>query len=216
MGAVRISVPSKARLGARLVITIFLAVIVFGLALLGYGIYLRRSAQRLIREASEVRSVADVTRGMPSWRRMARRYEETASPDGLSRSHLFQLENGLLSVLHLVPSTGLSLQVVVRSGDLRQVLLGMYTSKSSVWIQEEFSASAAADHPSANVWQDKPEKPEKSIVTVSHKMTQSIREKVFALNAGCLVRPHGCGSAEEILPTLPSLQHAATSKVTTR
>ena len=56
---------------------------------------------------------------------------------------LLRVGNGLLSRLDLIPNTGALLQITTFSGQLDQLLVGLYTDKSSVWVQEDFSGKGS-------------------------------------------------------------------------
>ncbi len=180
---------------------------IFILLAAGAGVYtasLRRSARELIQSAQEIRSTIDANRQIASWRqRSGRGYSESKSPDGAGRAYQFEIGNGAFSKLHLAPSTGLMLEIVLQGDELQLVVLGMYTPRSSVWVQEDFSATNpwAA---SVNTEQDDSGTPLKTVVMVGAKVAEKKRE-VFDLNYSCLVRLGGCKSAAEILPALPQL-----------
>src|SRR6266852_4828059 len=106
---------------------LFLVALLLALALTAYAAYLRRSAKALIDTAAQIRTAADAERQIAIWRqRLPRGYSESRSPDGAGRAYQVQIGNGLLSKLRLIPNTGALLQVTTFSGQLSEVLLGMY------------------------------------------------------------------------------------------
>jgi len=200
----------SSQFGARIFGSIWwLSVVVFVLALglAAYAIHLRRSARALIDAAAKIQTTTDAEREIAIWRqRLPRDYSESRSADGRGRAFQFQMSNYLLSKFRLVPKTGTLLQVTTSSGQLSEVLLGMYTEKSSVWAQEEFSEKEPEQF-NVSFQRDGSGKPIKTILMFTSNLAATKREGAFAFDANCLVRPGGCRSAEEILPTLPQLQN---------
>jgi len=199
----------------RVLLAMCIVALLFGVAVAAYAAHLRRSAQALIASAKQIHSTADAEHEIAMWReRSGRGYSESRSPDGTGHAYQFQMGNGLLSRFHLTPSTGALLQVTTFSGQLSQVLLGVYTEKSSVWVQEDFSGNGP-EYFYVNSQGDGSGKHLKTILMFRSNLAAAQRENAFALDASCLVKPGGCHSAEEILPTLPQLQKAAQAPATT-
>lgn len=178
----------------------------------GYALHVRASAQALISSASQIHSIADAERQAAIWRQ-SRGYEEYRSPDGTHQTYKSEVRSGLLSTLHLVPSTGVLVQVSTRSGELLRVVIGMYTEQSSVWIQEEFSQDSQGFRVDSQ--KDQSAAPVKTIVTLGSGTSESTRARAFALNANCLMKPGGCKNAEEMLSTIRQLESATKVPVAT-
>jgi len=180
--------------------------LIVGLAF--YAQHVRASAQALISSAGQIRSAADAERQIAVWRQQfPRGYEESQSTDGIGHAFKFEVRSGLLSTFHVVPSTGVSVQVSTRSDRLLRIVVGMYTEQASVWIQEEFSDDSQVFRVDSQ--KDRSDIPMKTIVTLGSGTAESTRAKAFALNVNCLMKPGGCKSAQEMLFTVRQLESAA-------
>jgi hypothetical protein len=177
----------------------------FAVVVTSYAIHLRHSAEALISAAGQVNSTADAERQIQIWRQKAGKFSESRSPDGLGRAYLFELSNSLLSSLHLVPSTGLSMQLSTRSGELDQVLLGMYTEESSVWIQEDFT-SALHNKLHIDVENNKTGELNKAVVMFGRPVSMQLRQRTFALNANCLTTYRGCQTVSQMHSGIATLR----------
>jgi hypothetical protein len=195
-----------------------LVVSISGLLLLAVGIvayaaYVCSSAGALIHAASQIRTTADAKEQIAIWQHSARGYSESQSPDGGGRAYQIRVGNGLLAALRMIPKTEVSLEVVTRSGELQLVVLGMYTERSSVWVQEDF-ASKASGSLYVNTQRDGSSNPLKTVIMFAAGLDEAKRKSAFALRANCFVKPGGCENAEEILPTLRELESAGQPPVT--
>lgn len=186
-----------------------LVVLLFGfLALaLGMGAYVWRvrvSAAKLITAANQIHSSADADRTIAAWPHGSRHYSESRSPDGEGRAYKMEVGNGLLSKIHVTPSSSLVLEVVRRSGELQLVVLGMYTDRSSVWVQEDFTTKGSSPL-SVNTQRDASGKPAKVLIMFTAGLPEAEKERAFALDPSCLAKIGGCKSPEEILPAVSQL-----------
>jgi hypothetical protein len=98
--------------------------------------------------------------------------------------------------------------ITMRDGELRSIILVMFTGRepnttSGVWVQEWFDSGAVNDF-----HVNQKDRPWKATVELSSAVPEAEREKAFALNAECFVRPKGCRSAEDILPAVWQLAAA--------
>ena len=193
----------------RALLTLCAVALLSAVIVMAHAAQLRRSAHELIISAKQIHSTADAEREIRTWRqRVGRGYSESRSPDGKGLAYQVQVGNGLLSRLPLIPSAGALLQVTTFSGQLNQVLVGVYTDKSSVWVQEDFSGKSP-EQLYIKSERDSAGKAAKTILMFTSDVAAEERENAFALNAACLVKPGGCPHAEDILPTLPLLQNSA-------
>ena len=190
----------------RFVSVAFAAALFFVLGLGIYAAHVRSSAQALINSAKAIRSTADAQREIAFWQRRSREssWEQTSPQDG-DRSFDTRVENGLLHRLHICPPTTAALTITTRDGQLRSIILVMFTGSvpnttPGVWVQEWFDSGTATD-----LYVKQKDNPWKATVEFSSSVPEVEREKAFALNAGCLVKPWGCRSAQEILPDLGQL-----------
>jgi hypothetical protein len=181
--------------------------------IVGYAAHVRGSAGTLIRAASEIRSTADAKQQITIWQHAPQGYSESRSPDGEGRAYQIRVGNGLLSAFRMVPKTDVSLEVVTRSGELQLVVLGMYTDRSSVWVQEDFARDASGSL-SVNTQRDGSGKPIKTVIMFPVGLDEAKKKSAFALTSNCFVKPGGCENADEILPTLRELESAGQAPVT--
>lgn len=179
-------------------------VVLFAVGVAAYAIHVRNSARALIDGASQIRSLSDAEQQAANWRRVSRGYDEYQSNDRTKRGYRLELNNGFLSTLHLVPSTGVQVQVTTASGQLQGLLIGMYTNESSVWVQEEFSQSSSRIQSERNPSGT----PTKTVVILGPNADDSTRARAFAFDANCLVKLAGCKNANEMLPSIPELETA--------
>src|SRR5437868_13981873 len=137
--------------------------LLLALSIVVYGAHVRRSAIALIRAAGQIHSTADAKQQVTLWQRDSQGYSESQSPDGGGRAYQIRVGNGLLAAFRVVPKTEVLLEVVTRSGELDLVVLGMYTERSSVWVQEEFAANASPSL-DVNTQRDGSGKPVKTVI----------------------------------------------------
>ena len=173
--------------------------IVSSSAVIIYATQVRRSALALISSAGRIQTPSDAQRELGTLRR-SRIYSAEEYVKDENQGYRFEMSNGLLSTLRLVPHTGVLLQITMKSGRLEGVLLGMFTDKSSVWAQEDFLASPGDLHVSTQ--SDRTGRESKALLMLPSMMPAIKRQQAFAFNSNCLVKPGGCSSAQEILPTL--------------
>jgi hypothetical protein len=187
--------------------------VLLAVSIVAYAAHVRRSADTLIRAACQIRSTADAKQQITVWRRASQGYSESQSPDGDGRAYQIRVGNGLLAVFRMVPKTDVSLEVVTRSGKLQLVVLGMYTERSSVCVQEDFAAKASGSL-SVNTQRDGSGKPVKTVIMFPAGLDEAKKKSAFGLTSNCFVRPGGCENADEILPTLRELESASQAPVT--
>ena len=196
----------------RLVLSLSIMLALSGVVLMWYAIHLRHSALSLIASAEQVRTPEDAERQIAVWRQQWGSHYSTSVEDS-EQIDKVELENRVLSFLHLVPGTVLSLQVLTRDGVPRMMVLLMYTGMppydSGVSIQQDFSSTLSARFSVGNspnfyveARRESSGRPFKAIVKFATNATESERKKAFALNVNCLVRLGGCKNAEDILPTV--------------
>ncbi len=175
----------------------------FLLLVMGFVIYaaqVRASAQALVYSASEIRSTADANRLVLAWRshRDWKFHDEKKNSFG-EHSYDFRVDNSWLYHLHIVPPTMVGMTVVIKNDELRTVFLVMYSGweqnrTSGVWIQEWFGSELPKD-----LHVDKKNEPLQATIDFPSTLSDAERKKLFGLNTYCLVKPGGCGTAEEIL-----------------
>ena len=197
----------------RSLLVLIVAFLLLTMGIVAYAAHVRRSAGTLIRAASQIRSTADAKQQITVWQRDPQSYSESQSPDGGGRAYQIRVGNGLLAAFRIVPKTEVLLEVVTRSGELDLVVLGMYTERSSVWVQEEFAANASPSL-DVNSQRDPSGKPVKTVISFPARLDDAKKKSAFALTSNCFVRPGGCENADEILPTLRELESAGQAPVT--
>lgn len=176
------------------------ALFLIAVGLAAYAVRVRACAQSLINSASQIHTVADAEREITAWRKRSDvRLNEETSHDG-DHSYDIRADNSLLYRLHIAPPTMVGMTITVRDGQLRSIILAMFTGRepnttSGVWVQEWFESGAAS-----NLHVNDKDKPWKATIEFSSSAPKVARERAFALNAECFVRPGGCRSAEKILP----------------
>lgn len=173
--------------------------------LAAYSYALHRSAMRVLASAGRIASMADAERELEGLRgTFATWQSERVASSNEARIRQIQIENRLLTSLHLVPHTVLSLAINSRGEDLKQVVVVMYSgdgnSLSGAWVQEDFAAPPRAMYVSAR--RDGTGRPFKVVVEFSNRASSGEKEKALAVNVGCLTRLLGCRSAADILPTV--------------
>lgn len=168
-----------------------------------YGAHVRASAQALVDSAKTIHSTADAQREIAIWQRRSRESSwEGVSTQTEDRIFDTRVDNGLLYRLHICPPTAVALSITMRNGQLRSIILVMFTGSDpnttpGVWIQEWFDSGTPT-----NFYVKGKDKPWRATVEFSSNVPEAEREKAFALNASCFVKLRGCKSAEEILPNV--------------
>ena len=176
------------------------------------ALLLKRHSEALILSALRVRSTDDVANEIDYWRkRLPDSCVQTESSIGDGRAFRVQINNSILAHLHLAPNTGMLLQYTTVSGELRQVLLGVFNQQSSVWSQEEF-ASGLSDRMSIHSEGLSSAKATHALLSFGAGISESKKKSAFAMNANCLVQIGGCHNAQDILPGIDQLQISSAAK----
>jgi hypothetical protein len=184
---------------------LFLASAIVLFTILGIVIYaanVRASAQALIDSAKSIHSTADAQREIAIWQRRSRESSWEASTQSQDLIFDTRVDNRLLHYLHICPPTVAALSISIRDGQLRSIILVMFTGSDpnttpGVWIQEWFDSGTPA-----NFYVKGKDKPWRATVEFSSAVPEAEREQAFALNANCFVKLKGCKNAEEILPNV--------------
>ena len=180
--------------------------LLFSMALYAWNV--QRETRKLINSAAEIRSLADAERQIARWRRASGTYTESQSPDGAGRACSLQKGNGILSTLRIVPSTGVTVEAITHSGKLELVVIGVYTNRSSVWLQEVFGAESSYGI-KVNLQRDPNGEVVKALLTFPSGLDENKKHAAFSLNSNCFVTPGGCHAAREFLPTLSEFEFLA-------
>lgn len=185
----------------RIFLLLVAAIVLLAAGVTVYAARVGSTARALIASASEIRSTADAERQIAAWRaRSAPSFSQESSAPGGDHTYNIQVENGLLHRLRIVPPTMVGMTIGMRNGDLRYIILVMFTGRnpnttSGVWVQEWFGSDAAESlHVNGS------DRPWKATVDFSSAVPESQRGKAFSFNTRCFVQLGGCKSAEEILP----------------
>ena len=185
------------------VATLLVVILLHVIGVIVYAVRVRASAQALIQSATGIRSVADADRLVSAWGESSFR-SHTVFHSRERHEYQFEVRSGVLTTLHLVPSTGVLLQVTIAPGKYQRVVLGMYTDRASVWVQDDSTASDS----SVQSQPDKSGLPMKVTVMLGSGVDESTRARAFAFNPNCLMRVGGCSNAEQILSSVRQLQSA--------
>lgn len=179
-----------------------------GLSALGtiaYLAHVHALASALITSAREIRTKADAEREIVAWRKRSGKefWTEGDSPGG-DHNYDAVVANLPIARLHIVEPTGLTVGITMRDGELRSVTViesvGWY-GVASVWVQEWFDEKMPNHfHVSGH------RRPYVATVEFPSSLPDEERKKAFAVDAGCLVRPRGCKTAEAILPGISQLK----------
>jgi len=181
-------------------------ILVAGLGLLvaaiaAYGLHVRASATDLINSARNIHSTADANREIVAWRRRSgREFWKESDHVGGDHNYDAQIDNTLISRLRVFEPSAVTLGVTMRDGELRCITVIVSTGRKPsttalVWVQEWFEGNRSNSfHVSDRGW--------KAVVEFSASAPAPQRAKAFALNTQCFVRPGGCRSAQDILPTV--------------
>jgi hypothetical protein len=181
-----------------LVITLTLVVLIV-LGMTAYLVHIRTTAIALIESARHIRSTEDAQREIAAWRtREGEKFWQENDHPGGQHSYDGQIENLLISHLHILEPTVVTVGVTMENGQLQNVAVILQSVRyptSSVWVQEWFDSG-----PANHFHIVRKDRPLAAVVEFSASMPDAQREKAFALNTACFVRPRGCRSAEDILP----------------
>ena len=164
---------------------------------------LRNTARESLRLVSQIQTVEDADRLMARRTDRLESYSDATSPAG-DRSQKTELNNGILAGLRIVPSSGLTIEVVTRSRNLQLLLVGFYTARSSVWIQEEFESTSREIN--VRIERDPRGTPQKVLIIVPSALPDAQKRDLFEINYDCLVLPGGCKTPGEILPAFIRLE----------
>lgn len=201
----------------RLLIFAIALVAFFILGIVVYAAHVRSSAQALIDTAKSIRSTADAEREIAVWQGRTRESAwESVSTQPADRSFDTRVDNGWLHRLHICPPTAVALTITMRGGQLRSIILVMFTGSDpnttpGVWVQEWFDSGTATDF-----YVKEKDKPWRATVEFSSSVPEAERENAFALNAECFVKPGGCKNAGEILPAVWQLASPVRSSLRTQ
>ena len=183
----------------RLLVVTLALVVLLVLGITAYLAHIRATAVVLIESARDIRSTEDAQRQIAAWRKREGEqfWQENDHPGG-QHSYDGQIENLLISRLHILEPTVVTVGVTMQSGQLQNVAVIIQSVRyptASVWVQEWFDSG-----PANRFHVVRKDRPRAAVVEFSASMPDAQREKAFALNTKCFVRPRGCGSAEDILP----------------
>jgi hypothetical protein len=188
--------------------TLFVVALLHIAGMIAYAVRVRASAQALIQSAREIHSVADADRLASTWGESSFR-GHTAFHSRERHEYQFEVRSGLLTTFHLVPSTGILLQVTLVPDQRQRVVLGMYTDQSSVWVQDDSTAANS----SVQSQPDPSGSPKKAVVILGAGADESTRARAFAFNPNCLAKLGGCSDAQQILSTVRQLENIIHSPV---
>jgi len=205
--------PERSRRERRLVIrsvfaTLLVVVLLHIAGVIAYGVRVRASAQTLIKSAREVHSVADADRLASTWGESSFR-THTVFHSRERHEYQFEVRSGLLTTFHLVPSTGVLLQLTIVPNHRQRVALGMYTDQSSVWVQDDSTAATS----SVQSQPDPSGLPKKLVVILGAEADESTRARAFAFNANCLTKVGGCSNVQQMLSSVQQLERTIRASV---
>lgn len=183
----------------RLLVVTLALVVLLVLGITAHLVHIRETAVALIESARDMRSTEDAQRQIAAWRNRegGQFWQENDHPGG-QHSYDGQIENLLISRLHILEPTVVTVGVTMQNGQLQNVAVIIQSVRhptASVWVQEWFGSGPANRFHVVRKY-----RPLAAVVEFSASMPDAQREKAFALNTKCFVRPRGCGSAEDILP----------------
>jgi hypothetical protein len=193
----------------RRVIAILLGIVVIAAALtIGYGLMLRRSAERLVRSAMEVRSSTDVARIAEMWRRKyGREFIENGTQDG-NRTYNVVITNEFLHKLRLVPFTYLLTSIITKDHQPQTVIVSMYVEpqnsiRKAIWVQEDFSEPSTLFR--VQTFPDNQMETVRAKVSLSGGVPDPQRSDAFNVNTSCLIRFSGCETPQQMLPAVKEI-----------
>jgi len=173
-----------------------------------YAVYLQYSASNLILSAKQLSPTSDTNKQIAIWRRQFQaKYSEETNANG-NRVCEIRLNNGLLSLLRLVPKTQLIVSMEKRQEQLLAVFVVMSTEangSASVWIQELFVGKTRSADPKqlyVDGRRDGSGRPWKTVVELTGALPAAEKERAFAIDTKCLVRFGGCRDASQIMPSV--------------
>jgi len=183
----------------RLLVVIMALVALPILGITAYLVHIRATAAALIESASNIRSTEDAQRQIAAWRkREGKQFWQESDHPGGQHSYDGQIENLLVSRLHILEPTVVTVGLTMQNGKLQNLAVIIQSVRyptAAVWVQEWFDSGPANRFHVSKHYQ-----PLTAVVEFSASVPDIQRDKVFALNTKCFVQPRGCGSAEDILP----------------
>jgi hypothetical protein len=196
----------------RVLVTLLAGLALLVAAIAVYGSHVRASATALINSARNIHSTVDANREIAAWRHQSgREFWKESDHVGGDHNYDAQIDNILLSRLRVFEPSAVTLGVTMRDGELRCITVIVSTGRKPsttalVWVQEWFEGNRSSSlHVSDRGW--------KAVVEFPASAPAEQRAKAFALNAQCFVRPGGCKSALEILPTIRELEAPLSSNL---
>jgi len=184
---------------------LLLALLLFAAVLVVYGACLCATAKALINSAKEIRTTADAEREIAAWRgrHLVAFYD---APLELGGDNVYWVEvlNTVLSKLRIVQPRSLEMTIHMRSGKVQSVWLifvngPTYGTSIAEWFVSD---------PAMRLHVDQHLRPWAAFVEFSADLPDHQRNKAFAFNADCLVKPWGCKQAEDVLPGIWQLDAA--------
>jgi hypothetical protein len=183
----------------RLLVVTLALVVLLVLGITAYLAHIRGTAAALIESARDIRSTEDAQRQIAAWRkRQGEQFWQENDHPGGQHSYDGQIENLLISRLPIFEPTVVTVGITMQNGKLQNlavILQSVRYPTASVWVQEWFDSDV-----DNRVHVRMKYQPLAAIVEFSASIPEAKREKTFALNTKCFIRPRGCGSAEDILP----------------
>ena len=181
----------RVRTALLLVLSLFMAVLVI------YGACLQATAKALIMSAKEIRTTADAERQITVWRgRRLVTFSDEPIELGGDKVYAVQVLNSILSKLRIVQPRSLEMTIRMRGGKLRSVWL--------VFINGPAYGTAIAEwfvpDPRMRLHVERRLRPWAAYVEFPADLSDHQRNKAFAFNANCLVKPWDCKQAEDVLP----------------
>lgn len=188
------------------VVAVGVSAVVLCLGIMAYAHRLRINADSLVASAREIRGTEDAKLTIEAWtNRSGEKFWIESDGPGGDHNYDAQVNNLPLARFRIVQPTSVGVAVTLRGGELRSVTVTETTGwypLAAVWIQEWF------DDPSRKRFRVSSKgKPSTAAVEFSSSVAEPERVAPFSLNTGCLVRPTGCKTADEMLPDVWSLQN---------
>jgi hypothetical protein len=178
--------------------TLVAAISLSAFGITGYIIHIRLMASGLLASAREIRTTSDAEREIQSYkRRFGPHFWTEGDITGGDHTYDAQFTNIPIARFHLVQPAFLQLSIDMRNGELTSVTVieatGFYPV-ASVLVQEWFGQDLPYQiHVSG-------QRPSHAALDISPALPADLRRRVFDIDTGCLSRPRGCNTAEDILP----------------
>jgi hypothetical protein len=177
-----------------------------------YLIHIERDARQLVSSVREVRTTEDAQQVIASWKkRSGSQFWQESDHVGGDHNYDAQVDNGPVSLLHIVEPTAVTVGFTMHNNELRSAVVIMTTGRkqaatSSVWVQEWFEPDSIN-----RIHVVSKDRPWRATVEFPSTVEARQREKAFAFNTKCLIRLGGCKSAEDILPAVWQLETSLNS-----